>query len=277
MLLALNAGDVLAAATNYGTNNCQPIYGGGQSCVKTPQFEINKTVQNPKTQAYVDNLGVSDPKFAPTQLVPFKISVKNTTDTRIDDVIIKDIMPEIVEFAGGIGDFDAKTRTLTIKLASLDAGETRDFYVQAKVAAKDKLPQDQNVMCVINQSTITKGDKTSQDNSQFCVEKTLPPTPTNPPTKGGVPTNPGINTPPTKGGVPTNPGTTTPPTTKGAVPAQPGTTTTATTNPTTTKGGLPIHPPTKATTTPPTGPMDIALLGLIPSAISGFILRRKTK
>lgn len=254
LLLTLGASNAFAAANNYGGSQCQPIYGGGESCPKVPQFEINKTVQNPKTQAFVDNLGVGDAKFAPTQLVPFKLTVKNTTDEKISNVIIKDIFPGVVDFAGGIGDFDANSKTLTIKLESLEANETRDFYVQAKVAAKDKLPADQAVMCVINQSTITIGDKTAQDNAQFCIEKTLTP-PANP-------VNP-ANPPTTKGGQPVTPGTTT--------------TTTSVANPPTTKGGKPVFPPTTAKKTPETGPEAIALFGLIPSALSGLYLRRKSK
>ncbi len=253
LAIAFNAGSVVAAGENYGTKQCQPIYGGGDSCAKTPQVEINKTVQNPQNQLYVDNLGVGDAKHAPTQAVLFKITVKNTSDTKLTNLVIKDVFPQVVEYSGGVGDFDAKTKTLSIKLASLDANEVRDFYVQAKVNAKEKLPADQNIVCVVNQSIVTAADKTAQDNAQFCIEKTKT-----------VPTIVS-NQPTTKGGQPNVPGTTT---TKGGQPVAK--------NPTTTKGGLPVYPPTKATTTPQTGPEAIALIGLIPSAIGGMLLRRKT-
>lgn len=228
-LLAVSSTSALAAGSNYGTNQCQPIYGGGESCPKTPQFEINKTVQNPKSQSFVDNLSVSDPRFAPEQVVPFKLTVKNTSDTALSKIVIKDILPDFVDFAGGIGNFDANSRTLTINLEKLDVNESRDFFIQAKVKTADKLSQ--NVTCVVNQSTMTVNDKTAQDNSAFCIEKTL-------------------TTPTTQ----SNPG-----------------------NPAITKGGLPVYPPTKATTTPQTGPEALSLFGLIPSAIGGFILRRKSK
>ncbi len=256
LLLTLGASNAFAAANNYGGSQCQPIYGGGESCPKVPQFEINKTVQNPKTQSYVDNLGVGDAKFAPMQVVVFKLTVKNTTDAKLTNIIIKDIFPNVVDFAGGIGDYDQNSKTLTIKLDSLEANETRDFYVQAKVATKDKLPADQAVTCVINQSTITIGEKTAQDNAQFCVEKTLTP-PANP----AKPVNP-ANPPTTKGGQPVNPGTTT---------------TTNVVNPPTTKGGKQVYPPTTAAKTPDTGPESLALFGLIPSALSGLYLRKKSK
>ncbi|HVF69653.1 MAG TPA: hypothetical protein VNA13_03750 [Xanthomonadales bacterium] len=269
LVIASVAAPVAKAAES---TQCQPIYGGGDSCVKTPQVEINKTVQNPQNQVYVDNLGVGDAKFAPTQIVSFKITVKNTSEIKLTNVVIKDVLPNIVDFSGGVGDFDAKTKTLTIKVESLAAGEVRDFYVQAKVVTKDKLPADQGVSCVVNQAIITAADKTAQDNSQFCIEKSMTP-PTNNPglpeqPKGGQPVVPGNNLPTTKGGQPVVPGTNIPVTNNAG---------TTTTNPTTTKGGLPVYPPTKATTTPSTGPESIALIGLIPSAIGGVLLRRKSK
>lgn len=201
--LFLSTGVSLAAGENYGTNKCQPIYGGGESCPTIPQIEINKTVQNPDTQAYVDNLGVSDPKYAPESTATFKVSVKNTSNKDLTNLVIKDVFPNVVEFTNGIGNYDTNTKTLTIDLESLKAGEVRDFYLQAKVAGVDKLPKDQSVVCVINQSNVTVEGKTAQDNAQFCIEKGLKPK-DNPTTKGGQPANP----PTTKGGKPVYPPTT---------------------------------------------------------------------
>jgi uncharacterized repeat protein (TIGR01451 family) len=228
----LTAGVAFAAGE---TNQCQPIYGGGESCPKVPQIEINKTVQNPETQGYVDNLSASDPKFAPTETVTFKITVKNTSDQELTKITIKDVFPNVVEFVNGVGNFDAGSRTLTIPLEKLSPNEARDFFVQAKVVAADKLPANQNVVCVINQSSITVAEKTAQDNAQFCIEKGLKPE-ERPTTKGGQPVNPPV-----------------------------------------TKGGKPVYPTTTATTTPETGPEALALIGLIPSALGGAYLRRKTK
>jgi len=252
-LLALSSGVSLAAGTtNYGSNQCQPIYGGGDSCVKTPSVEINKTVKDPKSGSFVDNLSVSDAKYRSTETVTFKLSVKNTTGSVVNNVVVKDILPDYVDFVNGIGGkFDANTNTLVITIDTLSANETRDFFVQVKVKSQDQLPGDQNTLCTVNQSTVTVGDKTGQDNSQFCIEKGTP-TPTQTPNNPSNPTNPNDTT---KGGV----------------------TTASTANPTTSKGGLPVYPPTKATTTPPTGPEAIPLFGLIPTAISGVFLRRKSK
>lgn len=221
LLLAVNAGTVQAAGTNYGTSQCQPIYGGGENCVKTPQFELNKTVQNPQTQSYVDNLGVSDPKYTATQTVTFKITVKNTSGETLTNLTLKDTLPNYVEYVSGTGTYDAKSKTLSMTLDKLEKNEVRDFFVQAKVVDASKLPSDESTTCVANQVTVTAMGKTAQDNAQFCIEKAA--------------------------------------------------------NPQVSKGGLPVYPPLAAKTTPATGAESLALIGLIPSAIAGLALRRKSK
>ena len=224
-LLMLFGFSPITASADYGSSPCQPIYGGGDTCATTPQLEINKKVQNPKSTLFVDNLSVSDPRFSASQTVTFKITVKNASTEKLSNLTISDILPNFVDFVSGVGTFDSKTNTLTLKLDKLESNEVRDFYIQAKVKSNNSLPTDQNVTCIVNQSIIEVSGKKSQDNSQFCIEKSVP----------------------------------------------------APVNPATTKGGLKVFPPTQAQKTPETGPEAIALFGLIPSAIGGMLLRRKSK
>lgn len=249
LFLALSAGSTLAGGTPT-PSECQPIYGGGQTCSESNQFLINKTVRDPETNTFVDNLGVSNRKYRSNETVIFKITVKNSRNTALRKVVIKDTLPEYIDFVDGKGGtFDAASNTLTINLGILAKQESRDFFIEAKVKPEAQLPKDQDTVCVINQSIITVGTKTNQDNAQFCIEKgqAQSPAPTQKPKSAAA----------VKGGVAPTP--------------------TPTTKPQTTKGGLTVFPPTKAKTTPETGPESLALFGLIPSAIGGFFLRRKTR
>lgn len=199
--------------------SCQPIYGGGQNCITVGRVIINKTVQNPQTNQFVDNLNVNDPKFSPNQTVTFQISLTNTGSTIVPQIVVKDIFPNFVNFVSGPGNFDNNTKTLTFITYNLNPNETRNFTLQGKVVDNNQLPSDM-VTCVVNQSTLTATDSSqAQDNSQFCIQKQQ----------------------------------------------------------TTTKGGLPIVPPTTVTTTPATGPELLPLIGMIPTGIAGFLLRRKTQ
>src|SRR3989344_5257913 len=42
---------------------------------------------------YVDNLGLSDPRFNPDQVVFFKVKVKNTSTTKLVSVDVRDTVP----------------------------------------------------------------------------------------------------------------------------------------------------------------------------------------
>lgn len=202
--------------------SCQSIYGGGQSCITAGNISIDKKVLNPASSAFVDNLGVNDPKYAPGFIVNFRLEVTNSGDTNIAKADVKDIFPQYIEFAAGPGNFDPKTKTLTFVVENLAPKETRTLGIVGKVVSIDQLPANQDVVCIINQAVATTGDKAnSQDNSQFCIEKKAT-----------------ISPPPT------------------------------------TKGGFPVLSPVPTTSSPKTGPESLALLALIPTGITGLMLRK---
>ena len=163
--------------------SCQPIYGGGQTCVTIGSAVINKKILNPSTSVFVDNLGINDPKYQPGYIVNFRIEVTNNGDTNIPRVDMKDIFPAHVEFGSGPGNFDTKTKTLTFSIDNLAPNETRIFAVVGKVVAINQIPANQSIICVVNQAIATTSEGAiSQDNSQFCIERKVTAT-----TKGGFP------------------------------------------------------------------------------------------
>lgn len=205
----------------YGTIECQPIYGGGETCETSNKFVLDKKVLHPtktkgNVEVYVDNLSINDPKYAPSQQIKFQFTVTNTGTTKLDEVTFTDFLPNYVEFVSGPGSFDSNTNKLTYTIEDLNANETRQFVIVAKVKGANSLPNTQNTVCVVNQASLTRGNDESRDNSQFCIEKT-------------------------------------------------------------TKGGLPVMPAPKMTQTPSTGAESLALIGLIPAAVGGLFLRRRSK
>ena len=200
---------------------CQPIYGGGQTCTTSSNISIDKKVLNPKTNSMVDNLGINDPRYQPNFIATFQIKIVNTGNSTLSKVDIKDIFPQYISFAGGDGSFDSNTKTVSISISNLNSNETRTFNVLGRIAAKDQLPQ--GTVCVVNLATATADNsQTSQDNTQFCIEKNDAPAPV-------------------------------------------------------TKRGFPILSPVPVSVSPPTGPESLALFSLIPIALAGFFLRRKSK
>ena len=172
------------ASSASASTSCQPIYGGGETCVQVGNISINKTVQNPTTGSFVDNLSVNDPKYSPTSTVNFQITVTNTGSGNISSTTVKDTFPNYVTFVSGPGSFDSNSKVLTFTVGNLAAGASQTFNVSAKVADQNSLPADQGVTCVVNQVNATSNDnQQSSDNSQFCIEKPTQPGTT---TKGGL-------------------------------------------------------------------------------------------
>lgn len=193
LVVCLSLVFLLSAKAAFGAVSCQPVYGGGQNCITLGNVLINKTVQNPLTNQFVDNLGTNDPKFIGNQTVTFQLTITNTGSTTILQTQVKDIFPSHVNFVSGSGSFDNNTKTLSFLVDNLAPNETRTFTLQGKVIDPKNLPD--GTTCVVNQaSATTNTGQMSQDNSQLCIQK-QPVT-----TKGGLPVLPptkAVVTPPT--------------------------------------------------------------------------------
>lgn len=171
LLATLAVAGLYVVVNSKVTAQCTPIYGGGEQCPAT-NIAVNKTVQNPQTNAFVDNLGVNDPKFSAEQIVNFQIVVTNTGGALIPRVVVKDVIPQFVNFVSGPGSFDSATKTLTFEVTSLNVGESRTFSIVAKTVAENELPQDVGIACPTNIVTVTTNEnKSAQDTAQFCIER----------------------------------------------------------------------------------------------------------
>lgn len=177
---------------------CQPVYGGGQTCVTTGNILVNKTVNNPATGQFVDNLGINDSKFAPNQQITFNIAVTNTGGTIILQTSVKDTLPSSVIFTSSspTGTFDQNSRTITWILDNLKPNETRNLTIQGVIVDANQLQKD--VICDPDKTTnvviaTANNGQTSQDFASFCIQKGAT-------TKGGLPVFPPpkvVTTPPT--------------------------------------------------------------------------------
>lgn len=177
----------------YADVSCQPIYGGGQTCVQTGNVSVDKKLTHPKTNSLVDNIGVNDDKFGPESVVTFQIAVTNTGSGKISRVQVRDIFPQHVDFAAGVGNFDGGSKVLSFDVNDLNPAETRTFNIVGKVAKAENLPVNQGIVCVVNQATAKDSTNTgnpSVDNAQLCIQKDLPAVTTQPATvvetKGGL-------------------------------------------------------------------------------------------
>ncbi len=186
----------------FADTSCQPIYGGGQTCVQNGTILINKMVQNPDTKAFTDNLSINDAKFSPGQSVLFQLIVTNTGNSTLSTTTVTDTFPQFVSFVSGPGTFDTNTNTDSFTVNNLLPNESRTFTITGQVSGASNLPQ--GITCVVNMAKATSdNNQVSQDNAQLCIQA-IPlggQTPSQMPTKGGlfVQPSPNIKTAPPTG------------------------------------------------------------------------------
>lgn len=120
---------------------------------------------------YVDNLSPSDPRFAPGQVVFFRLKVKNTSNTTLTNVTVKDVVPSYLEPVEGPGTYDASTRTITFAVGDFTADQEKVYILKMRVLAQDQLPADKGLFCLVNKAQAYDGGVSDEDTAQLCVEK----------------------------------------------------------------------------------------------------------
>jgi uncharacterized repeat protein (TIGR01451 family) len=162
ILTVLAAGGLLSASSARATVRCETQYGGGEVCVRTGQLQIDKEVWDPDAQKFVDNLGLSDYKFAPGEEIIFKLKIKNVGDNSFGTVEVRDYLPEHLELVNGDIAFD---------LHDLNPGEAKEFEIKTKVVDASKFPFDQSLICEVNTAEAWSGDERDKDTSYICLTK----------------------------------------------------------------------------------------------------------
>ncbi|MDO9027583.1 MAG: hypothetical protein Q7U68_01820 [Candidatus Roizmanbacteria bacterium] len=120
---------------------------------------------------YVDNLGVSDPRFKPDQIVFFKIKIKNTSTTKLVGMEVKDTVPSYLEPVEGPGTLSSETRTITWNAGDFNVDEEKVFYLKMKILPQANLPADKGLLCIVNQVQADSANAHDDDTSQLCIEK----------------------------------------------------------------------------------------------------------
>ena len=221
---------------------CQPIFGGGESCITEGNVTLDKILRSPTSNQFVDQTNISGPKFSPDQPVVFQLMLKNTGNRAIEDITVTDIFPRYASFTRGPGQFDRAKNTLTFRVDRLEAGQSRTITLEGKIMPANALPgTNTSVTCVVNQAIAEQGRNRASDNAEFCLQK-VPPSPQQ---------------------QPQSPNRTQPQAPTATVTKQP-------------TGTMPVYEVPTTKTSPTTGPELLGLIGLVPAAAAGFYLRRKT-
>jgi len=146
---------------------------GGQyeSPCQSYSLIVDKMVAKPGTENYVDNLSISDPRFAPGQTILFKVTIKNTSTTTFGGMTAKDFVPDYLTPIEGPGTFDSTTRTISWDAGAFAIDEQKAYYFKMQINSLANLPSDKGLFCEVNRAQAWSNTTTDDDSSQFCIEK----------------------------------------------------------------------------------------------------------
>lgn len=144
---------------------CPSVYGA--ACPGGHIF-IDKKVQNPKNGEFVEILNSLDVTFAPEQEVNFRIEVKNTGSSDLNNVIAQDRLPGNTNFISGPGSYDKNTNVLSWSIDKLAPNESKFFQIKLKVKSRGELQFD--IACMTNFVQAQKDKEVAQDTSVFCIQ-----------------------------------------------------------------------------------------------------------
>jgi len=162
--------------------DCMPIFGGGQTCTNTGDVTITKAVKNPITNQFSHDLGTDVP-FNPQDTVQFEITVTNTSGSTIDRIIVQDMLPPLVTFVSGQGQFDPQKKIVSLEVDKLASNHSKKIAITGNIVPTEQIPfAGGSTGCVSNKAiAITPNGKMTSDSSQFCVQKPVSSPLQNPP------------------------------------------------------------------------------------------------
>lgn len=147
---------------------CTTQYGGSTTC-QSSDLTINKQVENPVTNVFVENLTTTDPTFGPGASIHYRLIIKNNSGETFNPVTVKDIFPPYVTFVSGPGTYDSGNNTLTFTLNNLIAGESRTVELVGKVVDANHFAS-KSLFCVTNVANVTANNRNDSDSAQACLQ-----------------------------------------------------------------------------------------------------------
>jgi len=146
----------MTISTNTAYADCEPTYGGGETCIYNKAFEIEKKVRIEGDSKWKDKVvGVEE-----DDVVEFKIKIRNKGEVEVDNMKMKDELPDEMERVGGSG--------LTEYWDDFEPGDTETFIIKAKVDADEYAREDFD-KCVVNEAHVTyDGDFEGSDTAIVC-------------------------------------------------------------------------------------------------------------
>jgi len=153
-------------------------YGQYGGCLPSQSILIDKMVGRSYinkggivTYEYVDNMSAGDPRFTPGAIVMFQLRVKNTSNTTLTNVTVKDYVPSYLVPIEGPGAYDTSTRIITFNAGDFNPDQEKVYFIKMQILPQNQLPADKGLFCEINKAVAYNDNVSDEDTAQFCIEK----------------------------------------------------------------------------------------------------------
>jgi hypothetical protein len=141
-------------------NTVYAQYGGGGEVEY--KFRIEKDVKLEGDESFKDKIFVNlNDTLEKGKQIIFRIKVKNLSDEEVDDMDMKDILPDELEKIGGSG--------LTEGWNDFKIDETKEFQIQVEIKDSEKDRSGDFEKCVVNKAELRwDGDYEGSDTATVC-------------------------------------------------------------------------------------------------------------
>lgn len=139
--------------------DCEAVYGGGEKCIVNKSFRITKEVRE---KGEDDDDAEDKINVDKGEEFVFVITIKNTGEVEVDDMKMKDFLPDELKLIKG---------DLTEEWNNFDSGDKKTFHLTVKV--KDlEFERDNFEKCIVNKAEVRKdGDFEGADTATVCYKK----------------------------------------------------------------------------------------------------------
>lgn len=159
----------------YGTVTCPPT-----------DVTIDKTVRNPISGVFVENLLSGDAAYSPNSEVIYRLKIVNSSNQSFDTVKVEDILPEKVISASVVEDQKNKVKNekfedhrVKFELANRFEGNTSiEVDIKAKLKDAGNFNQSKTLYCgntdgLQNTAEVRANDRFDADSSEICVQTSV--------------------------------------------------------------------------------------------------------
>jgi uncharacterized repeat protein (TIGR01451 family)/LPXTG-motif cell wall-anchored protein len=159
--ISVTAAGLLVAVTNNKVyaEDCEAVYGGGEKCIVNKSFRITKEVREKDED---DDDAEDKINVEKGEEFVFVITIKNTGEVEVDDMKMKDFLPDELKLIEG---------DLTEEWDNFDFGDKKTFHLTVKVKDSE-FERDNFEKCIVNKAEVRKdGDFEGADTATVCYKK----------------------------------------------------------------------------------------------------------